>query len=350
MSTEQNRVTEAGIASLAIPDPASVLDEAKNKVHYLWNPFVDINLVGPDGLRFRLGKGWAYYGVGKPGEPLEDYERRKGNLLQRCTAYPVWSIWYKETKYNRGEFSQDEARTGNDLGAVPETEDRQLLAGMCAADWLGRYKDDYGARVLTPFIGMDEAEQKTVAELFHLVQPYAHKLTNWSLEQDVGIDMMDDEETLLFDLKERGPADERIRGAKLDAHLFKIAQDTRRICFGGVRGACITARRDYAELLDQLSNSAMGHKGFKKHSSAYDRDLCYLVGQPVPAAVVSKPQGDPNLGKAVAALQDNVTALTQLAIQQGAPGDESLAEMKGILAEIRAERAKLEKLKKELKG
>lgn len=341
---------EAGLGSLVVPDDTSALDEIKMKIHYIWNPFIDISLVGPEGLRMKLGKGWSYYGVGKPGEELEAYQRREGDKLLRCVAYPVWSIYYKETKYNMGDFTPEEQRTGNDLGAEPPLRDRQRYAGICAADFLSRYREDYGARVLVPFIGMDEDEQKTVAEIFRLVQPFAYKLTNIR-EEEAG--QLRDEETLLFDLEERGPADQRIRDAKLDATLAKKAHETRRILRNGTLAACTTARAAWADLNKQLNNSRMGQTGFKKEPAAYDRQVAALLGVPVPAAVMVQPTGDPELRDAVSTLTENVTTLTNVVARQAVPTAQpelNATEMKQLLADIKAERKALENERKKIEA
>jgi hypothetical protein len=358
----QTMVTEAGIASLAVQDANSEMDELKSKVHYIWNPFVDIPLVGPEGLRMRLGKGWSYYGMGIPGEDdgqvittkrpgtkkraesIEAYEQRGAGLLHRCVAYPCWNIYYKETKYNMGDFTEREGLTGNDLGAETPLRDRQQFAGVCAADFLSRYREDYGARVLVPFIGMDNDQQKTVAEIVKMVQPYAYKLTNLREEEEYGAEGIRDEETLLFELRDHGPADERIRGAKLDKVLTKLAQDVRRIMQGGVRAALVTGRADWADLQENLSNTRLGHKGFKKGPSEYDRQVAWLLGMPVPAAVVTQPAGDGELRK-------SVELLTQLAIERGAtPQVNEANEVRDLIKQMRDERKLLEAERKRAKS
>lgn len=334
----QQSVPEVGIASLAQPDTASALDEIKSKVHYIWNPFADILLVGPNGLRFRLGKGTSYYGVGKPGETLEDYLARAGDRLQRCVAYPVWNIVYKESRFNQGNFTEAEARSGNDLGAETPMQDRPQYAGVCAADFISRYGEDYGARVLVPFIGMENEEEETVKEILRLVQPFAYKLTNLAEEEE---GELRDQETLLFDLADRGPADERIRGAKLDKHLDPLAHHLRRIMLGGTRQACVTARTMYAELEENLSNTRLGHKGYKKRPSVLDAHACNMLGVPVPAAVATRPQGDPDL-------REGVKMLVNRAVREDEEKELSLTEARDLLQEIREERAALKKEREQM--
>lgn len=315
---------DAGIASLATQTPNFELEQSKHKIHWLWFPYVDISLVGPDGLRIRLGRGTDYYGVGRPGtggpeeirkgpgpvppgkraETKEEYDAAYRGFLLRCTAIPIWDIHYWDLRFNHANFSDQEDAAGNDLNSGPAEANMIQLAtsaGVCAADFLQRYEVSHGARVLTPLIGM-EAEEGTAYELFRLVQPRTYKLTNLRQERDDGV--VTDEQTLIYDLADNGPAHERIQAAGLDPTLRKAAHEMRRIMRGGVLGALNQARPDYDDLLFQLGNSKMGQKGYKKTPSPYDRQVCYLLGEPVPASIAQPPPGNSTLEKAVQILTD----------------------------------------------
>jgi len=324
------RPTDVGIASLVTDTTALEVENTKHKIHYLWFPYVDIPIVGPDGLRMRLGKGMNYYGVGKPGEDFglmvgrkksataaprpeqsrppesaEEYNERLAGFLMRCDPLPIWDIAFLESRFNHGRFSDREWEAGNTMNADIDEEEVAVAAGVCAADFLQRYEVSHGARVLLPLIGMDEAEIKTARELVRLVQPKPHKLTNLRQEQELGY--LDDEETLLFDLSDNGPAHERIVGARLDRVLTKKAHDLRAIMLSGVRQALVQAYADWEDLLFQLSNAAMGHKENKRSVSPYDRQVAWLLGETPPANVAAKPAGDPELKKAVGLLTDLAT-------------------------------------------
>src|SRR5437016_3288041 len=89
------------------PESADLIKE-KSLVRFLWNPFNDINLVGPEGLIRRLGRGQNYYGAGLPGETPEAYMDRRGAYLLRCQVYPLWNINYFDTIFNVGPVSQED--------------------------------------------------------------------------------------------------------------------------------------------------------------------------------------------------------------------------------------------------
>lgn len=316
----EQRGTAPGIGALPIGQQTINLDLEKSKVRYLWWPHVNIPLWGAEGLKMRLGRDWEYYGMGRPGEndgqirtaehpggktaeTQVDYEARSGHILTRCTAWPIWNIYYYETKYNRGEFTEEEKKTGNPKDKEIPLVQRLEYSGICGADFTTRY-EEYGARVLLPFIGM-EPDDGLVSELFTLVQPYAHKLTN--LKQELANNLTD-EETLLFDLAENGPAHHRILGAKLNPQHATMAHNLRRIMLGGVRSALKTAKHDWFDLMQQLSNTQKGQTGNKKGPDQYHVELAQLLGEPIPAVVASVPQGDPNVGKAVDLLTQIVTS------------------------------------------
>lgn len=302
MSANLQQGTDVGIASLPLEQEYVDIDAEKSKCHYIWNPFVNIRLSGPEGLRMRLGAGWTYYGMARPGETQFDYEQRRGNMLLRCNAYPLKNIYYKETKVNQGNFTEQEQRAGNSPTGKIALVDRMEYAGVCAADFLGRYEADYGARILKPFLGMEGPEADVVDEILRLVQPRAWKLTNLA-QENAGT--LTDEQTLLFDLQNNGPAYDRIQSARLDTKDRLMAETTRRIMLSGVRAAIVTAKRDYADLILQLGNSKMGQTHNKKQANEYDREVAMLLGEPVPAAVVAVPQGDAELKQVVMQLAEN---------------------------------------------
>ena len=318
-----HRPTAVGNAALVTNTPAMELENVKRLVHYIWFPYVDISLIGPEGLRLRLGKGMDYYGVGKPGEDdgqvltqlrhrdkksrsaesRQEYDERMAGFLLRCTPYPLWNISYMDSRFNLGQFTEAEERAGNTLGQGAELMDRQIYAGVCAADFLERYEKSHGARVLTPLIGMDGEEVETARALVKLVQPQTWPLTNLRQEKEEGT--LTDEETLLFDLLDNGPAHDRIVAAKLDKTMAPKAHELRRIMLGGVRAALVTAREDWEDLLFQLGNTAKGHKGNKKKVSAYDRQVAWLLKETPPASIAAAPTGDPELKKLVTLLAED---------------------------------------------
>lgn len=343
MSTQEREIRSAGLAGLVNPPQAASLDADKSLLRFLWDPFGDINLVGPEGLWIRLGKGTSYYGQGKPGETRAEYEARGGNLLLRCQAYPLWNIQYQETLTNLGKFTPEQARAGNALGSEAGHEEVTIHAGVCAADMVSLYGQTHGLRVLTPLIGMEDLD--TVAEIIKLVQPFAWKLTNWRQENEGGLR---DEETLLYDLADRGPAEARIQGAKLDADLTRVANATRKVMLAGASRGAQTARADWADLLKQLNDASIGKAHVKTTPSKYDEHVAFLLGEAVPSAVVRPNSGgggsDPDMKNAVQLLTDFVTG----GQQSGNTGE--VEEMKSILSQMRGERTRLEKLKRELAG
>ena len=354
MSTQQSEIGQSvGIAGLPNADPSVSTDAAKSLRRYLWNPFMDINLVGPEGLLIRLGRGRSFYGQGRPGETIEDYQARGGNLLRRCQAYPCDNIQYNETVTNLGrpDVEKFNRGSGNDLGAQSNHEEVTIHAGVCAADMVQQYgiaarsdgeqRGSYGLRDLSPIAGLMEIP--IVEELFKIVQPYAYKLTNLQQEEQ---GRLEDEQTLLFDLANNGPAHERIKAARLDADLNKRADGLRRMMYGGVRDASVKARFDFYDLKKQLANAALGKIGFKSMPSIYDERVCWLLGEAVPSAVARPTQGtDPELSAAVKLLTQHVTG-GGMAPQPG--NADELAEMKSVLSQMRGERTRLEKLRREM--
>jgi len=355
MSTQESGIrregSALGIGALPNQDPSVSSDAEKSMRRYLWNPFHDINLVGPNGLLIRLGHGRSYYGQGRPGETYEDYQKRGGNLLLRCVAYPCDNIQYNDTLTNLGkpDVNQFNSGSGNDLGQTSGQEEVTIHAGVCAADMVNQYgvaarqggeeRGSYGLRDLKPIAGMMDTD--TVAELFNIVQPYAWKLTNLRQEERGGLT---DEETLLYDLADRGPAEERIKGANLEPALERIAEALRKMMLGGVRDAATKARFDYFDLDKQLKNAALGKIGFKSIPSPYDAHVCFLIGEPVPSAVARPSTGsDPDMKAAVNLLTQFVTGN-----QPPEAAGESVAEMKEVLKQTRAAITRMEKLKAEL--
>lgn len=343
MSTQQREIGQGAIATLPNADPTKSADASKSLRRWIWNPFHDINLVGPDGLWIRLGTGRSYYGQGRPGETYEEYHERGGNLLRRCVAYPCDNIQYMETSTNLGKFmpvEQFNAGSGNDLGGAMAREEVTVYAGVCAADMVAQYgiaartggedRGSYGMRDLTPLTGMMDVG--TVAELIKIVQPYAYKLTNLQEEQR---GPLEDEQTLLYDLADKGPAYERILGAKFDDPLRKMAEALRRMFLGGVRDAAVKAKFDFFDLDKQLKNAALGKIGFKSMPSVYDEHVCFLLGEPVPSAVARPATGsDPEMKQIIKMLADRAAA------------DTGMDDARQLLVELRAERAALEKAKR----
>src|SRR6185503_12491085 len=145
MSTQESGIrregSALGIGALPNQDPSVSSDAEKSMRRYLWNPFHDINLVGPNGLLIRLGHGRSYYGQGRPGETYEDYQKRGGNLLLRCVAYPCDNIQYNDTLTNLGkpDVNQFNSGSGNDLGQTSGQEEVTIHAGVCAADMVNQY-------------------------------------------------------------------------------------------------------------------------------------------------------------------------------------------------------------------
>nr|AUN37433.1 hypothetical protein [uncultured bacterium] len=334
----QIRPKDVGPASLAAQVSTGVdleQENNKHKVHYLWHPYVDIPLVGPDGIRIRLGKGLKYYGQGDPGgdfgypigkrsdatpfarprpaesrsaESRAQYNKRMADMFLRCVALPVWDISFYESRFNHGKFSDAEWNAGNTLGASIDAEEVQISAGVCAADFLMRYEASHGACVLHPFTGMDDEETRTVDELMKIINPFPYKLTNLLQEKQDG--HVSDEETLIFDLADGGPASDRIHGAQLDRQLKQKAQQVRAICYAGVLRALNQARTDWEDLVFQINNTAMGQPNHKKRGSPYDARVAWLLGELLPTALAPKPTGpDPEL-------RESISLLTKIAAGQ----------------------------------
>lgn len=326
---EYPTAAEAGTASLVTSETKQTVDQDKSKIRYLWNPLSDIPLVGPDGLRMRLGKNRDYYGIGMPGESYEDYVNRGGDRLRRCFMYPVWNISYDESIFNTREWQASDASAAESiLSPRVRTVERFQYAGVCAADFVGRYGDSHGARVLTPLTGMDDDEEELASELFHLVQPYIYKLDS---------PYSDDEETLLYDLTYAAP--ERIKGAGLDPQLAALAEQLRVVMRGGVLKAVEVARKDMGELTKTLSDSSMGRPG-KSVPSSYDVLISDLLGVAVPSAMAQPtPQSGVDLERAIALLTDIAAAQQAGAAPaaQAAPTVD-LEESRQLLAELKAER------------
>lgn len=326
-------VAPVTMAELPTIDDATDLDEAKSKVTYIWNPFDDVNLVGPDGLIMRLGKGRSYYGQGKPQETLEAYLARKGNVLQRCFMYPLWNVDYFDTVANTGDFKPADGNiTG---GTTPQSKlrvvERRQFAGVCAADYISRYGESHGARALTPLVGMDGPETKVAEELFKIVQPYALKLDNTYDE--------DDQETLLYDLTHTAKL--RIAGAGFDELLAKKAEAMRVIMRGGVIQAIQSAKEGLDALDGSMADARLARPG-KSRPTVTDDHLCFLMGE-APRASVARP---PREESAAAAADDRLDRVTQAVSvlaenalrQQTAIPAEDAEATRQLVADMREER------------
>ena len=378
MSTQQSDIQgTGGIGTLVTSDPHVAREAEKSLNRYLWNPLADIRIVGADGLHIRLGKGRSFYGVGRPGsgatifrqgtetidnqvvgtgvlelgesnvpgETIEQYEQRRGDCLLRCWVYPIWNIQYQESVYNLGKFTEAEQRSGNALGAGARTQEVTQYAGVCAADMVARYGETYGLCELKALTGMDNAEQATAEELVRLVQPYHYKLTNLRQEEEGDLQ---DEQTLVYDLSDRGPAYNRILGAGLDDTLRKKAMDILAQMRGRVRVATIYAKEQWFDLLKQLNDAKLGHKGVKRQPSKWDEHIAFLLGEAVPSAV-ARPDGnggDPELREMMKTMAQYVAGQAPVsAVEQS---EAELVEMRSLLSQMRGERTRLEKLKKEM--
>lgn len=306
MSTEMNPVAGSRLILPIGANDVNAVDlvAIKSQVHYLWNPFRDINLVGAEGLTIRLGKGRAYL-----------------TEIQRCQVYPIWNINYLDSKWNAGEVSDSEMDRGNARGETAPQVEVVVYAGVCAADMIAKHGEATGMRVLTPLTGMDGKDMDTAAELIYLVQPDALKLK--SLRNP------DDRETLLFDLTHIAP--ERIKGAGLEPPLQAKAFQLRDVMLTGVRQAIKSAENEWGLLAKEFNRTRLGHAG-KTTPSDFDKQLAFLLGEPVPSVVV-RPQneGDPDMRNAI-------KLLTQRAMQEDAV---VAGEARSLLDEIRAERAAL---------
>ncbi len=310
---------EVGLASLAHIEPDNTADDIRLKTHYLWNPFENIKLVGPDGLKIRLGKDRSYYGQGRPGESYEEYMNRAGDSLRRCFLYPIYNIRYDDTIYNvrPQEFSDEQrlAGSGNLPGEKARLIERQMSAGVCAKDFESIWGESHGARSLVPLIGLDE---ETAGEVFKLIQPNAYKLISPDDQ---------DQETLFYDLTYAAPL--RIKGAHLDADLAKIAERTRAAMRGGLLQAIKTAREAWEELHKELNNSKNSRPG-KSTPTVYDEQVAFLLDEPLPASV-SRPRAD---------MESNILkALDKLGAGTAPPAD--VTEGQALLNEIRQEREAL---------
>jgi hypothetical protein len=323
MSTQEGVIRqpgagEVGLASLAHLEPDDSRDDIRLKTHYLWNPFASIKLVGPDGLRIRLGKERSYYGQGRPGESYEDYMARGGDSLLRCFLYPIYNIRYDETIYNTGDFTKEEGEggTGNDLGKRARTVERHMSAGVCSNDFERIWGESHGARSLVPLIGMDE---ETAAEIFRLIQPRAYKLISKN---------EDDHETLFYDLTHAAPL--RIKGAGLEPALAKIADRTLASMRGGLLQAIKTAQESWEELHKELNNSKNSRPG-KSTPTPADEHVAFLLDEAVPASV-TRPGGD---------IENSLLKALDRFSTQAAPPPVDLSEGEQLLQEIRQEREAL---------
>jgi hypothetical protein len=322
-ATRQPAAGEVGLASLAHIEPDFSADDLRLKTHYVWNPFENIKLVGPDGLKIRLGKDRSFYGQGRPGESYEDYMNRAGDSLRRCFLYPIYNIRYDDTIYNvrPQEFSEAQriGGTGNLPGEQPRMIERNMSAGVCAKDFESIWGESHGARSLTPLIGLDE---DTAAEIFKLIQPHGYRL----ISPEEG-----DEETLFYDLTYAALL--RIKGARLDTDLAAIAERTRAVMRSGMLQAIKTAREAWEELHKELNNSKNSRPG-KSTPTIYDEQVAFLLNEPLPASV-ARPRAD---------MESNILkALQQIGASTAntaPPAD--VNEGLELLREIRAEREALQ--------
>lgn len=267
------------------PEQAAV----KGLTHWIWNPYKDINNMGPIEIRSQLG-----------------YRDKRWEVIKRCTPYPLGNLVSREA--DRAAMAEIH-NSGFSLNAtsIPPIETVKYAQEQAAE--LGEvYGDEYGLRVLTPLIGMDDSER--VIQIVQAVQPFEFAIYEMAEE-----------------FNER--AKKRIEKSSLSNDDREKAEKIAVIMAHGAIRAEAKALSEYESLIQSMSEASVGKPGISNPNKFHEW-VCEQLNKEVPARINRmQGQGQNN---------DAINILAKRALQE-----ESAAEsMSTQLAEEREARKALE--------
>lgn len=256
---------------------------AKSLTHWVITLYRDINNMAPWGIKSQLG-----------------YRDQRWTELKRCTPYPLGNLVSYDVDREAAELN---AGFNTNAETLPKVEYIKYAQDQ-AKELADSYAKD-GLRILTPLLGMDDAE--LVNQIVQVVQPFAYAIHEMRYEFTEG-------------------AEKRIRASNLSAEDRKKARDLAKILLNGATdplGSAETkALAEYETLISSMSDKSVGQPGISNPTKFHEW-ICEQLGKPIPARVdrTSQPAAaagtDPVLLNAVLQQQREMAELKAQMKSQG---------------------------------
>lgn len=219
----------------------------KSATHWVWTPYMDINNLGPWGIRSLLG----YRGVA-------------WSTLKRCTPYPLSNMVQQEVdRAAVAEIHQSGYSLNMNAENMPKVD--YIKYAQDQANELGEsYGDEHGLRVLVPLIGMDDPE--LVNRIVQVVQPFAY---------------------LIFEMADEfSPAtvEAKIKASNLNKGEADKARQLGAIFLRGADRARLKAESEYNALITSMSDASIGKPGISEPND-FHKWICVNLNKPTPKRI-----------------------------------------------------------------
>lgn len=242
METQEVTATPIVLPSMGTTTPEQ--SATKSLTHWVWNPFRDINNMGPIEIRSQLG-----------------YRSERWSILKRCVPYPLGNLTSAEVDREAASASTGFNQNSESLPKLVYVKDAQAQAAELGQSYAGD-----GLRVLLPLLGMDDAE--LVKQIIYAVQPFEYSIHEMVYQFTAG-------------------AEKRITESNLsDADKAK-ARDVAKIMLSGAKAAETKALAEYEALISSMSDKMAGGPGIANPSTAHQSHawICEQLNKPVPARI-----------------------------------------------------------------
>lgn len=325
MSAVEQALDFDSILATAGESAAARRIQLASAVRWVWQPFRDIRMVGPQGveivnsltLRGSENVDWKATKQEQP-QPI--------TVLKRCQPYPLSNCEYEVPRHevkrygmNSEEIPENElpdnysGATPRDTAATPHVVETKY-AYTCARELSDKYAAEYGLVVLEPLTGVEDAE--VVKQVFLLVQPKTFRLARLEAE--------------LVD------AANRIRQAKVSPEIKAKAEGCRVLMLRGARVAKTFAAEHMTTFSRDIQMASAGHKGHRAFPVEYDEFVAEQLDVEVPRVVQ------------VTKKSDRTEELLHAVAEKTLSRDDGQEDLRAMLEEERAERRRLSAQMQEL--
>lgn len=285
---------------------------------YIWNPFKQIDFMGPLGMKIRNSLTLA--------DPPTRY-------LERCQIYPLVNCEYNVAPHEQEGFDPPRNYGGHIdpyfQGFITEPIKAPKYAGIQAQELHAMYNAEFGLTVLEPLTGIEDTE--TVRAIVMAVQPLEYKLFNL-------VDQLKEEALKRISGQIRevdSPDGGVIELAELSSEEKARAELLRQTMLNGATRALATMRKHYGDF-DTDVRAFVGSKKGRSSAADYDRFVADQLGLEVPTIINTAPKGvDPQLAKVLEMLAERPDQSATL-IEVLKRSDEERARISQELAELRA--------------
>jgi hypothetical protein len=285
------------------PEQAAV----KGLIHWVWNPYMDINNMGPIEIRSQLG-----------------YRDKRWEVIKRCTPYPLGNLVSREADRATAAEMHDSGILSN--AHIPQIETVKYAQEQAAE--LGQmYADEYGLRVLTPLTGMDDSE--LVLRIVAVVQPF-----------EFAIYEMADE----FNIQ----ALKRIEKSNLSNVEKEKAEGVAKIMAHGAVRAEAKALSEYEDLIKSMSDASVGKPGISNPNKHHEW-ICTMLNKPIPKRI-NRTEGSENNNDAINILAKRALKEESAAESMAAQLEEEKAARLALEAKLDQIIAQNEKTVKQVRG